>query len=160
MNICTFWCTFYRPKECGGVPKLTNMRYDKIFFPEPQSVGAQILSTSAQFHASLWRGKAYSHSCRCGAMSWDHWSNYIWEYHVFGYQHKKAHIKKICKERYSLRWGTAKEEKFGFFLSNSLSQSNFIYKLVPMYKSITRNCMSFGFYYQRIICRSISESLI
>ena len=29
-NICTFWCTFYKPKECGGVPKLTNMRYDKI----------------------------------------------------------------------------------------------------------------------------------
>ena len=68
-NLCTFWCTFYRPKECGGVPKLTNMRYDKIFFPEPQSVGARILSTSAQFHASLWRGKAYSHSCRCSAMS-------------------------------------------------------------------------------------------
>ena len=21
------WCPFYRPKECGGAPKLTNMRY-------------------------------------------------------------------------------------------------------------------------------------
>ena len=41
-----------------------------------------------------------------------------------------------------------KRGKIRFFLSNSLSQSNFIYKLVPiMYKSITCNCMSFGFYY-------------
>ena len=23
-----FWCTFYTPKKCGGVPKLTNIRYD------------------------------------------------------------------------------------------------------------------------------------
>ena len=23
-----FWCTFYRPQYCGGVLKLTNMRYD------------------------------------------------------------------------------------------------------------------------------------
>ena len=53
-----------------------------------------------------------------------------------------------------------KRGKIRFFLSNSLSQSNFIYKVVPMYKSITCKWMSFGFCYQRIICRSISESLI
>ena len=23
-----FWHTFYRPKKYGGVPKMTNMRYD------------------------------------------------------------------------------------------------------------------------------------
>ena len=23
-----FWRTFYRPKKCGGVPKMTNMRYE------------------------------------------------------------------------------------------------------------------------------------
>ena len=26
-NLHTFWCTLYRPKYCGGVPKLTNMWY-------------------------------------------------------------------------------------------------------------------------------------
>ena len=29
-NLCTFWCPFYRPKYCGGVPKLTNIRYVRI----------------------------------------------------------------------------------------------------------------------------------
>ena len=23
--LLTFWCTFYKPKQCGGVPKLTNV---------------------------------------------------------------------------------------------------------------------------------------
>ena len=27
-NSRTFWCTFYRPKKYGGVPKRTNIRYD------------------------------------------------------------------------------------------------------------------------------------
>ena len=26
-NLRTFWRTFYRPKKCGGVPKMTNIRY-------------------------------------------------------------------------------------------------------------------------------------
>ena len=29
-NSRTFWCTFYRPKKYGGVPKWTNMRYDFV----------------------------------------------------------------------------------------------------------------------------------
>ena len=27
-NLCTVWRNFYRPKKCGGVPKLTNIRYE------------------------------------------------------------------------------------------------------------------------------------
>ena len=27
-NSRTFWCTFYRPKKYGGVPKRTNIRYE------------------------------------------------------------------------------------------------------------------------------------
>ena len=27
----TRWCTFSRPKESGGVPKLTNMRYGEVW---------------------------------------------------------------------------------------------------------------------------------
>merc|ERR1712112_698582 len=29
-NSRTFWCTFYRPKKYGGVPKRTNIRYGSI----------------------------------------------------------------------------------------------------------------------------------
>ena len=31
-NLRTFWCPFYRPKQCGGVPKLTNIRLPPNIF--------------------------------------------------------------------------------------------------------------------------------
>ena len=31
-NLCTFWCPFYRPKYCGGAPKLMYTRYARMIF--------------------------------------------------------------------------------------------------------------------------------
>ena len=31
-NLRTFWRTFYRPKKYGGVPKMTIIRYDNVWF--------------------------------------------------------------------------------------------------------------------------------
>ena len=30
LKLAYFLCTFYRPKKCGGVPKLTNIRYGPL----------------------------------------------------------------------------------------------------------------------------------
>ena len=27
VNLCTFWCTFYKPNQCGGVPNRRDIRH-------------------------------------------------------------------------------------------------------------------------------------
>ena len=41
-----FWCTFYRPKQCDGVPKLTNIRYvsKRVLTTLPHVLGGKVSS--------------------------------------------------------------------------------------------------------------------
>ena len=49
-NSRTFWCTFYRPKKYGGVPKKTNMRYVQVLPLPLSSGGHELLSKLLEYN--------------------------------------------------------------------------------------------------------------
>ena len=62
-----FWCTFYRPQQCGGVPKFTSIRYvcTYAFSLEFRLFGRLSPPTECKQHLSY--NRPAIHSCPCHA---------------------------------------------------------------------------------------------